>query len=168
MEQLIQLKTSDLQRIRKELLIEQDYKCPITGLDLTESSPVDHKHKLFKDQEIGQDGAGLVRGVIDHNVNSFEGKLFNAHRRMGLHKLDISLSDILRNLADYYDNYLTNYIHPREKLKEKKVSKRNYNKLKREYNLKIRKKKFPEYPSSSKLTKPLKLLFEEFDISPYN
>ena len=45
------------------------------------------------------------------------------------------------------------------------VSKRNYNKLKRVYS---GKKKFPEYPKSKKLTLALQVLFEEYQIEPYN
>ena len=46
--------------------------------------------------------------------------------------------------------------------------KSNYNKLKKEYIKSDKKAKFPEFPSSGKLTKPLEKLFNEFNINPFN
>jgi len=66
----------------------------------------------------------------------------------------------------YFDG--SYYVHPSEKIKLPEVSKSNYNKLAREYKKSNLKKKFPEYPKSKKLTKALELLFEKFNISPYN
>ena len=47
-------------------------------------------------------------------------------------------------------------------------SKKNFNKLNKEYKVKYPNKKPLEYPKSKKLTKGLKVLFEEFNINPYN
>lgn len=50
-------------------------------------------------------------------------------------------------------------------MQEPNVSKKNYNKLKKAYTGKA---KFPDYPSSKKLTKPLEKLFKEYEIEPFN
>ena len=60
------------------------------------------------------------------------------------------------------------YVHPKEVKKEPPLSKKNYNKLKKEYEASGKKKKFPEYPISKKCTIELRRLFEEFGISPFN
>jgi len=72
---------------------------------------------------------------------------------------------MLEELIAYYKKGTYDIIHHTEKPKENKVSKRNYNKLKKEYT---GKKKFPEYPKSGKLTLGLQVLFEEYGIAPYN
>lgn len=87
---------------------------------------------------------------------------------MGLHKKQLSLQELLRNLADYLDREKYLLIHPTEKPKERKISKRNYNTLKKIYIKSGQKKKFPIFPKSGKLTKPLNQLFVEFQIDPYN
>ena len=60
------------------------------------------------------------------------------------------------------------FVHPNEVKKEPLLSKKNYNKLKKEYEKSGKKKKFPEFPSSKKCTVELRKLFEEFEISPFN
>jgi hypothetical protein len=54
-------------------------------------------------------------------------------------------------------------IHPREKPKEKKIMKSKYNKLKKIFLEKYPNKKFPEFPKSGKLTKPLEKISKEFN-----
>lgn len=165
MQELIYLSQNDIVKVRKELLELQDYICPITNINLTlESAVLDHKHRFFKDQELGVDGIGLCRGSIHRQINVFEGKISNSYYRLGLHKLDISLPNILRNLADYLEKGPTNYVHPTEIPKEPKLKKSCYNKL-----IKVMKdsgysKKIPEYPKSQKMTVGLKKLFETYSV----
>lgn len=128
---------------------------------------LDHQHKLLKSDEIGKNGTGLIRGVLCFQCNSWEGKIFNAYRRYGLHKMKRDIPTLLRNLADYLEQEKYPFIHPKE-IKKKIVSKSNYNKLKKAYREEGHIKKFPEYPKSKKITKALKVLFEEFNINPYN
>ena len=54
------------------------------------------------------------------------------------------------------------------KQKKLKLSKKNYNKLAKLYKTSEAKAKFPAFPSSGKLTKPLEKLFSDFEIEPYN
>lgn len=152
----IQLKSSELLELRELLLKEQNNICPICKNEV-KSPVVDHQHKKRVK------GSGLVRGVLCRMCNVFLAKPENNCTRYGVELKD--LPEVLRNMAEYLEKEHLPFIHPSEKEKEKSVSKSNYNKLKRLYS---GKKKFPEYPKSSKLTKLLEELFIEYDISPYN
>ena len=84
-----------------------------------------------------------------------------------------NMGDFLRKAADYFDaepyhEDNSYFVHPNEVKKDPKMSKSNYNKLKKEYIKSDKKAKFPEFPSSGKLTKPLEKLFNEFNINPFN
>lgn len=171
----IQLKSKDITDIRHKILHEdQDGLCAICTKEIHEKSgaSLDHQHRT-KSSEIGLEGGGLIRGVLCRNCNVFEGKIWNNSKRFGMHD---ELSDWLRALADYLDKENYPLIHPAEEAKEPKLSKRNYNRLKKLYNEEEfipkrknqKKKPIPEYPKSGKLTVGLKVLFERFEISPYN
>mgnify|MGYP003509003557 FL=1 len=98
------LKSKELKSFREELLKAQNYTDPITLEYLSlESSVLDHSHISHN-----------IRKVLDRNTNQFEGKVFGAYRRFIQYKsLLISLSGILRNLADYYEkDYSNNPYHP--------------------------------------------------------
>lgn len=168
---VVQLKSSDVKDLRDKWHKEQGEICPILGIKVSsEKVSLDHLHKL-KSEEAGIDGKGCCRGAIEFRANAIEGKISNAYKRLGLDKL-IELPALLRNLADYLEhNHLqdeTIYIHPTEKVPEKKLSKKNYNKLAKLYKTSGAKAKFPEFPSSGKLTKPLEKIFNDFNIEPYN
>ena len=172
--ELIQLMTKDIQKIRDEILEKQDGLCELCKDEISEKTGVslDHQHRT-KSSVIGENGGGLVRGVLCRRCNVMEGKIWNASKRFGIHD---NLSDWLRTLADYLDKENYPYIHPSEKALEKEVSKRNYNKLSKLYKEEEfipkrknqKKKPMIAYPKSGKLTKGLKELFELFQISPYN
>ena len=150
--------------VRTELFHKQEGSCAICGASMeNERTHIDHKHMTSK-ENIGENGAGLIRGLLCAGCNCMEGKIVNAAKRYGIKDLE----SWLKGLVEYHKQPTTRYIHPSEKPKELKVSKRNYNQLKKEYLKSGNKKKFPEYPKSSKLTKDLGLLFEEFKISPFN
>ena len=157
----IQLKTSDIKTIKRELLEKQGFKDAITGKDLDEEhSVLDHQHKLRKSQPIGEDGAGLVRGVLDRQVNVAEGKICNALRRYcGICTVQERI-DFLERLVYYYRMYKTSYIHPSEKPSEPKVSKRLYNQKKKVYETMFN-RKFPDYPKSGKMTKDLEKCWDK-------
>ena len=160
MEKLIQLSTKDLSSLRETLYTQQNGKCAICGNSLLGvRTHIDHKHTTSKDT-LGENGAGLVRGLCCANCNCMEGKVVNAAKRFQIHDLEAWL----HGLINYHKKPTTNLIHPTEKPKEPKVSRSNYNKLKKLYNG----KSFPDYPKSGKLTKRLSELFTEFNISPYN
>lgn len=162
-----QLKTKEIKSLREKILKEQNGRCKICGKNIQKQdsgTSLDHQHKTKK-ENIGEDGAGLIRGVLCRNCNILEGKIWNNTGRYIQPKLVQERIEFLEALIEYYkkDNYPL--IHPNEEPKKPHVSKRNYNKLKSLYN---GKKKFPEYPLSKKLTIGLQILFEEYNISPFN
>lgn len=164
----IQLKTTEINALKLKILEEQGYKDAITHKPLQPSNAVlDHQHRLRKNQLIGEDGAGLVRGVLDRQVNMAEGKISNALRRFCACTTTQEKIVFLQGLIEYYQQEPTVYIHPTEKPVTKAVSKRQYNKLKKLFHLKYANRKFPDYPKSGKCTKSLQKLFEDFKISPF-
>lgn len=140
--------------------------CAICQKPISEESgaSLDHQHKRVNDIA-GPDGAGLIRGVACRACNVLEGKIWNNTGRYMQPENVQERVEILEKLISYYKEKTYPLIHPSEKPREQKVSKRNYNILKKEYS---KKKKFPEYPKSGKLTKALSELFTEFGIEPYN
>jgi hypothetical protein len=169
MQELRQLKASDVPTIRDELLKDQNNKCCLCGGEITEKSGValDHQH-MFKSETIGEDGAGLIRGVLCRACNAVEGRIWNNMKRY----LNVSSVDErikwLDSLIQYYKKEPLPLIHPSEKKKEQIVSKRNYKLLQKKYLESGQKQQFPEYPKSGKLTKQLKKLFEDFSINAFN
>ena len=167
--ELRRLKTTEVKDFKLELLKKQGFKDAITGKPLKpENSVLDHQHRGKKTDEIGVDGAGLIRGVLDNQINCAEGKIFNAMKRYCGITTNAERIEFLEKLVEYYKKGTLPVIHPTEKMPEPKVSKKNYNKLKKEFVLKYPKKKFPEYPRSGKITKVLEKLFQEFNIPAFN
>ena len=172
--ELTQLKSKDITETRDKILKEQDGLCALCEEPITEKSGVslDHQHRTIS-SIIGENGGGLIRGVLCRRCNVFEGKIWNNSKRFGLHS---DLPNWLRKLADYLEKENYPLIHPSEEPKDPKVSKRNYNKIKKLYKEEIfipkrknqKKKPMIEYPKSGKLTKGLGELFERFEISPFN
>lgn len=166
MTNLRQLKSSEVTKLREEILEKQGGLCAWCGDEITEETgySLDHQHKTSK-EELGVDGAGLVRGVLCRACNVLEGKIWNNMTRFRQPEDVYDRIEILKALVGYYECGTYDIIHHTEKPKEPTVSKRNYNKLKKLYE---GKKKFPEYPKSGKLTLGLRVLFEEYGIEPYN
>ena len=122
----------------------------------------DHKHKTKK-EKLGEDGKGLLRGVLHFQANVFEGKVARLYIRCGLHKL-IPLPDLLRNTADYIEHppMKPEYIHPNERPKPKKLTKTEFKRICKHYfEMYPKRKKLPEYPKSGKLTKKFKRMLDE-------
>ena len=159
-----QLKQKDVKNLKSALYQEQNGICPILNqkFDLKYFA-LDHQHSTLK-EEIGVNGAGLCRGCIHLQANSFEGKIVNSFKRYGLNKFGLSLPDVLRNLAEYLEQDNLPFIHPSERPKTPHLSKRCFNLLKKQHSLEYPKRKGLEYPKSKKLTKPLQKLFSEFNI----
>ena len=169
---LIQLKTKDLVTLRKKLYDKNKGICPLLGIEVPfEKTTLDHIHKLRSEE--CTETKGVVRNTIEFRANALEGKITNNWKRYfgaDESKHPIKLPDFLRNLADYlekgaYSEDDVYFIHPTEKATEPKISKANYNRLKKVYTSK---KKFPDYPKSGKLNLVLKVLFEQYGIEPFN
>lgn len=173
-ENYIPMKPKDIKPLREKIWKKNKKKCPVLGKEIPFSdTQLDHQHKTLNEEFSPK--KGVIRTCLDFRVNQILGKVENQIKRTGLDKdPEFDLPTFLRNQADYFEagqyqdedgNY---YIHPKELPKEPNVSKSNYNKLKKIYSQSRKKKKFPEYPKSKKLTKELQSLFKEFNISPYN
>lgn len=159
------LKYSEIKEFREQLAAEQDHTCPISGEVLTEENSVlDHKHRLFKNQELGDEGGGLCRGTILNTVNSWEGRVFSSYRRAGLHKLNATLPELLRGLADYLEKDELRVVHPTEREKPDKLGKRRFKQLSKLYSEKYPKRKALEFPKSGNITVKLEKLFQDFGI----
>ena len=166
----IEMKQSDIRPLKEKIWLMNDKKCPVLKVERPlEKMALDHIHANNSDDYAID--KGTIRTSLDFRVNAVLGKLENSIKRTGLDKEDyFNIGDFLRAAADYFDNEPyhedNNYfIHPTEVKKTPNVSKKNYNKLKKVYTGKA---KFPEYPSSKKLTKPLEKLFNEYEIEPFN
>ena len=159
---IINMKQNDIKILRDKILNEQNGLCAITG-NKVENPILEHEHKK------GFGGSGCIRAVTDREINCYLGKIENNAKRNKIAIKDIPKT--LRMIADYLeredytDEGGNKYLHPNEVDKPKVLSKRNYNSLKKVY---VGKKKFPEYPTSAKITKDLSLLYVEYGITPYN
>lgn len=91
----------EAQAHRTAVLIQQRNIDPIINKAITDPC-LDHQH--FGEQR--------CRGVLQREVNSFEGKVQNAFNRYIKHLTDESISDVLRRLADYLEqDYTQNPVH---------------------------------------------------------
>lgn len=120
---LIQVKQSELSKIREELMLKQKGLCKICGCDLTKLDPkarhVDHQH--FGDK--------LIRAVLCRRCNTCEGKLYNSYIRSTLKEQRGSEDYLamLKGLVRYHKLKPTKYIHPaaiRKPRKRKKTKKK--------------------------------------------
>ena len=74
MEELIQLKHSEIAVYRARLLKEQGNVCAICRLECAKYT-LDHKHKRRRSDPNGVDGAGCVRGVLCDGCNRIEASI---------------------------------------------------------------------------------------------
>lgn len=153
-----QLKQKDIPTIRAIILEQQNGLCPICSRKIYDPC-LDHEHKKRLN------GSGHIRGVLCRTCNSFLAKSENNSIR---YKIDLSnLPNILRAMADYLEKDQQHIIHPSERKRPKKLQKQVYNRLKKKWKANPdRKRKFPSYPKSGRLTKELKELFERYEIEP--
>jgi hypothetical protein len=152
----IQLKANQVKFVRDGLLEKQSGVCPICARSV-KLPALDHFHTKR------HNGDGKIRGVLCNTCNRMIGVIENNAIKNGINFSDLPW--FLRLCADYASKDHYPLIHPSEVQRDPKVSKRNYNQLKKVYD---KKAKFPEYPASAKLTKRLAELFDEYGISPYN
>ena len=165
--ELIQMNEKMLKEYRESEASKQNNICPICKKKRLDNEwTVDHQHKA-KDAINGVDGNGMVRGVICFMCNSTEGRMLSKFKRSGLAN-QISYVEFLRNLADYLEKPTTNYIHPSEKIKERKLSKQAFNKIRKLYIKDYPRRKPIEFPKSGKPTKQIKELAEKYNIEKLN
>lgn len=93
---------SDVKRVKDRLAKEQNGIDPILKEPFKETLVCDHDHSTQH-----------VRAALNRNSNAFEGKVWNAYIRCLKWLSDKPLSEILRNLAEYYEqDYSQNPLHP--------------------------------------------------------
>jgi len=101
--------TKDIAETRKFLLEEQDNKDACLGIDLTGRRCV---------LDLAHNDTQFVRGVLDHEVNAFVGKIENSYlRHIRYWYKEENLSNIMRKIADYIDKEDTRFRHPQWKKK---------------------------------------------------
>ncbi len=154
--QQIELKYSGIAKLREILREQQNNICPICGKNIV--SPVlDHHHK----KKLG--GTGRIRGVLCLSCNAYIGPIENRASRHLIKQEEIPT--VLRNTADYLEAKQTIYLHPKEKPKQKILSKRNFNKMVKKFK-EISQNKVPEYPKSRHLTKSIQAYYDKTGMKP--
>jgi len=153
---MIQLKYSDIPKLREQLIKEQNNICPICKKEL-DTPVVDHHHK----KKIK--GTGRIRAVLCLSCNAYLGPIENRAQRHKIKQEDIP--DILRNTADFFEADQTEYLHPSEQPKKPILSKRNFNKMVKAFKL-ISTNKVPVYPKSKHYTKEVEKYYKMVNMSP--
>ena len=156
------LTSASAKELREQTHIEQDFICPILKLKFDQSEmTLDHKHKRKADP-VGPNGDGLCRGVIHTTANALEGRILKDFMRTGVSKY-ISISDYLRNLAEYLETppLPQIYVHQTEKLKTPLMNKNDYNRIKKYWKFTHPKKALPKCPKN--ITKEMLIYLKETD-----
>jgi len=93
----------DVQKVREQLLKEQDDCDKLTGLEIPPGKGcLDHNHKTQ-----------FVRGVLHRQINCALGKLEGVHTRYLSHWYPGTLPEFLRQAADFLElEDDTRYVHP--------------------------------------------------------
>jgi len=151
---LYYMSQNEIKNLKEKIWLKNNKRCPILQKEIPlDKMVLDHKHKLRS--ETPDKELGACRESLEFRANAMAGKIENIYKRYGFHKEDLSLPEMLRNIADYlengsykdtYDNKDLYYIHPNEVPKRKKVSKRDMNLLIKWWSvLKPRAKKAPKF-----------------------
>ena len=146
--------TASTQNSLKAELLNKTKICPLCENEITK--PVlDHQHMTSK-ETIGQNGAGLVRGVICLACNTMLGKVENNAKRFQIKDLVL----YLKNTIKYLEQPNLPYVHSTESKRLKETLKKSdYNRMVKDYSLKSGKPKewiLQKYPYNKYLTKNLK------------
>lgn len=105
-------------KVKRELIIKQKGKCPISGRSLTLSTSVlDHCHDH-----------GFIRAALPRGVNALEGKVaYLCTRFGGCQSVDDNIK-LLKNLINFWELHKkpqTNYLYPTFKTPEEQREARN-------------------------------------------
>lgn len=130
----LKILNSESAKILRNKIIDENPICPLCSKNI-ENPVLDHKHAK-KSENIGENGAGLVRGVICRECNIFLGKMENNYKR---YKIE-NLSEFLLNASKYLTKEALEYVYPSEASKLKTIlTKSAYNKIIKDYSKKINK-----------------------------
>lgn len=156
MQEIIELKTSDVKKIREELLQNQGGVCLLCGR-IPERPCLDHDHK----KRVG--GSGLCRGTLCNGCNILFGKMENNCVRYGISQ--VFLPEFLIRSAKYKVAEQTNYLHPSEREKPKLLKKSQFNRVIKYWSQTHSRKKKPVWKikPKMKLTKQWEKYIKEAD-----
>ena len=157
LEEVTQLKASQVKDVRAVILNEQNGRCWICGC-IPKIPCLDHEHKKRRG------GSGKIRGVLCNNCNSFLAKSENNCVRYTISKEE--LPDTLRKMADYLEKKQYPMLHPSEVEKPKKLKKASYNKMYAWHKKNNTEARVAAYPKSGTLIKPLQRMFEMAGVEP--
>lgn len=114
------LKPKELEQYRNDLLVKQNYICPLCETEIAPDEAVlDHLHG----------GTGNIRSVLHRSCNASEGRILNfAEKRC---RSDDALK-FIKNLVKYWEaDFTDNPIHPSERIPEEKERLKLKRKLKK-------------------------------------
>lgn len=131
------LKNKDISKYRNISLSSQNELDPIT-MEMINKPTLDHDHST-----------GRVRLCLQNETNQFLGRVESFYKRYIKYKnLNISLPEILRNMANYLEkDYNTSPIHPKS---VQDLIRKFKNLNLKEQELFFRKEKIKDYPKSKK------------------
>ncbi len=171
---LKQMMTKDIKILKEKIWLQNNKRCPLLEIEVElDKMVLDHAHKLKTEE--ADINKGTIRNALEFRANAMEGKITNNWKRyFGADetKHPITLSNYLRNLADYLeqDSYCetlddehTYFIHPSEKPKTQYIKKTCYNKLIKAVDDKVKIPVFND-KGKQKLTKAFEKLFEKYDV----
>ena len=176
----VTIPSSSLGKVREQLLQNQHHRCAICNTVIqgdTLNQHVDHQH-CFKSEELGVQGAGLIRGVLCRNCNALEGKIWNSIHRFQMttpNEPVTSRIQWLESLLRYYKHNAQHsqhhppMLHPKEH-RAPKLQKSLYNKILKWYKTQPSSykkngdlKPFPKF--TGKWSTTLERYYQEFNSS---
>jgi hypothetical protein len=108
----MKIKIADIPEWRGKIIIEQQGKCWICEIDLTDAvACLDHDHET-----------GKIRGVLCNNCNGIEGKITNLAKRG---RRDKTKREFIEKILTYWGKTQKDLIHPLHKTKDEKRLLRN-------------------------------------------
>jgi hypothetical protein len=110
------IKAKNLPGIRQLLISEQDNKCALCNIDLSNAiACVDHDHKT-----------GIIRSVLCLNCNGIEGKIFNLARRAKRASTEMAFVEkIIEYWRRWSETASSRWLHPNHKTEDEKRISRN-------------------------------------------
>ena len=73
---------------------------PVSGQPIANPA-VDHDH-----------GTGMIRGVLDSEINAWEGRIYNAHKKLSPRVKALTYPEMLQALVGYLKRKETVFLHP--------------------------------------------------------
>ena len=108
------LKTTEVAKVRNQMLAQQGGRCAICKLPCSESQAVlDHDH-----------GSGAIRAALHRGCNALLGKLENNHKRYGVPSVHAFANGVAAYLTQHTFN-ITGLLHPSYRSEDERRVARN-------------------------------------------